>query len=113
MSVDFSKSSLQALEYAIGFAEKVAAKLVVFHAMDFGYTFTADAYGVYDLSTLAEVGLKDARRHMEKCAGVAKSRKIKCETVSSIGLPVSDIAALGEERDVDLINHGDTWANRL
>ena len=51
--VDFSQSSFQALEYAITFAERVAASIIVFHGLHFGYAFTADGYGMYNLPALA------------------------------------------------------------
>ena len=44
--VDFSQSSFEALEYAIEFAERVAARLIVFHAVHLGYAFSADGYAM-------------------------------------------------------------------
>ncbi len=114
--VDFSQSSFQALEYAIGFAGQVAAKLVILHAVDFGYTFTADAYGTYDLPTLTEAARKGAERQMEKFVRRAKFRGVKFETAFKSGLPVWEISALAEQRDVDLIitaTHGRTGLKHL
>ena len=56
--VDFSQCSFQALEYAIDFAERVAARLIVFHVVHFGYAFTADGYAMYDLSALKDAARK-------------------------------------------------------
>lgn len=114
--VDFSQSSFQALEYAIEFAERVAAKLIIFHAVHFGYAFTADGYGMYDPSTLMEAEHKGVERQMEKFVGLAKFRGVKFETVVKVGPPVSEICAFAEQRDVDLIitaTHGRTGFKHL
>ena len=91
MPVDFSQSSFQALEYAITFAERVAASIIVFHGLHFGYAFTADGYGMSDLSALQEAARKDAERQMAKFVSLAKFRGVKFETVVKIGPPVTEI----------------------
>lgn len=109
--VDFSQSSFRALEYAIEFAERVTARLIVFHAMHIGYAFTADGFGVYDLSTLIEAARKDAERQMEKFVRLAKFRGVEFETVVKVGAPVTKIGEIAENRDVDLVitaTHGRT-----
>ena len=114
--VDFSQSSFQALAYATAFAERVAAKVVVFHAVHIGYAFTADGYGMYDLSTLIEAARKDAERQMEKFVRLAKFRGVKFETAVKVGPPVSEICAFAEQHDVDLIitaTHGRTGFKHL
>src|SRR6266498_2085115 len=50
--VDFSGCSLEALKCAIAFANRVAARLIVFCALDLGYADTTDGFAMYDLSTL-------------------------------------------------------------
>jgi nucleotide-binding universal stress UspA family protein len=114
--VDFSQSSFQALEYAIEFAERVAAKLIIFHAVHFGYAFTADGYGMYDLSTLMEAEHKGAERQMEKFVRLAKFRGVNFETAVKVGPPVSEICAFAKQREVDLIitaTHGRTGFKHL
>ena len=114
--VDFSQSSFQALEYAIAFAERVVAKLIVFHAVHFGYAFTADGYGMYDLSTLMSAVRKDAEGQMEKFVRLAKFRGVKFETAVLAGPPVTELCKFGEQRDVDLIitaTHGRTGFKHL
>jgi nucleotide-binding universal stress UspA family protein len=114
--VDFSQSSLRALEYAIEFAERVAAKLIVFHAMHLGYAFTADGYGMCDLSILIERVRKDAEHQMQEFVSLAKFRRVKFETAVKVAPPVSEIFAFAEQRDVDLIitaTHGRTGFKHL
>jgi nucleotide-binding universal stress UspA family protein len=114
--VDFSQSSFEALEYSIEFAERVAAELIVFHAVRLGYAFTADGYGMCDLSILIEGARKDAERQMEEFVRLAKFRGVKFETAVKIAPPVSEICAIAEQRDVDLIitaTHGRTGLKHL
>ena len=114
--VDFSQCSFQALEYAIDFAERVAARLIIFHAVHFGYALTADGYAMYDLSVLKEAARKDAARQMEKFLRLAKFRRVKFESVVKVGPPVSEICDFAEQRDADLIitaTHGRTGFKHL
>lgn len=114
--VDFSQASFRALEYAIEFAERVAAELIVFHAVDLGYAFTADGYGMCDLSTLIEGARKGAEHQMREFVGLAKFRAVRFETVVRDGTPVSEICTCAEKRDVDLIvtaTHGRTGFKHL
>jgi nucleotide-binding universal stress UspA family protein len=114
--VDFSQSSFQALEYSIEFAERVAAKLIVFHAVHLGYAFTADGYGMCDLSNLLETARKGVEHQMRQFVGLAKFREVKFEVAVKVGPPVSEICACAEQRDVDLIitsTHGRTGFKHL
>ena len=114
--VDFSQSSFEALEYAIEFAERVAAKIIVFHAVHLGYAFTADGYGMCDLSISIEAARKAAEDQVQEFARRAKFRGVKFETAVKIAPPVSEICAFAEQRDVDLIitaTHGRTGFKHL
>ncbi len=109
--VDFSRCSFEALKYAIRFADKVAAKILVFHAVSFGFAYTADGFAMYDLSALQETARKGAERAMTRFVREAKFVGVKFETVVTIGSPVDDICALTEKKNVDLIitaTHGCT-----
>ena len=114
--VDFSRSSFEALEYAIEFAEKVAARLIVFHAVHLGYAFSADGYAMCDLSVLIKDVRKGAEQEMQKFVRLAKFRGVKFETIVKIAPPTSEICAFAEECDVDLIitaTHGRTGLKHL
>lgn len=114
--VDFSQSSFEALEYAIEFAELVAAKIIVFHAVHLGYAFTADGYGMCDLSISIEAARKAAEDQVQEFARRAKFRGVRFETAVKIAPPVSEICAFADERDVDLIitaTHGRTGLKHL
>jgi nucleotide-binding universal stress UspA family protein len=114
--VDFSQSSFEALEYAIDYADRVAARLIVFHAVHFGQAFTADSYTTVDLSNLIEKVRRDAEEQMHKFTRLAKLRGVQSECVVKTASPASEICALADQRDVDLIitaTHGRTGLKHL
>lgn len=114
--VDFSQSSFEALEYAIEFAKRVAARLLVFHAVHLGYAFSADGYAMCDLSVLIEDVRKGAEQEMQKFVRLAKFQGVKFETIVKIAPPASEICAFAEGRNVDLIitaTHGRTGLKHL
>jgi nucleotide-binding universal stress UspA family protein len=114
--VDFSQPSFQALEYAIEFAERMASRLIIFHAVPLGDAFTAEGFAMYDISALEEAARRDAEEQMQKFVGLAKFRRVPFETVVTVAPAVSEICAFAEERDVDLIvtaTHGRTGFEHL
>lgn len=114
--VDFSQSSFEALEYAIEFADRVAARLIVLHAVHLDLAFTADGYAMCDLSVLIEGARKNAEKQMQEFVRLAKFRGVKFETAVKVASPASEICGFAEERDVDLIitaTHGRTGLKHL
>ena len=114
--VDFSQPSFQALEYAIEFAGRVAAQILVYHAVPLGDAFTADGYAMYDLSALEKAARAEAEKQMQKFIGLAKFGRVEYETAVTTAAPVAGICALAQERNVDLIitpTHGRTGFKHL
>ncbi|MFZ3377750.1 MAG: universal stress protein [Chthoniobacterales bacterium] len=101
--VDFSGCSLEGLKYAIQFADRVAAKLIVFHAVHHAYARTSDGFAVYDPTIFEEAARKDAERQMREFVRAAKFRGVKFETAIKVGSPVEEICAFAKDRNVDLI----------
>jgi nucleotide-binding universal stress UspA family protein len=101
--VDFSRCSLEALKYAISFADFVAARLIVFHTVYLGYAYTADGFAMYDLFTLEDKARKNAERQMREFLRAVKFGAVKHETAVTSGSPVAEICAFAKARDVDLI----------
>lgn len=101
--VDFSDCSLQGLKYALPFAGKFAAKIILLHVVDLSYAYTADRFAMYDLSTLEDAARKAAERQMREFARAVKLSGVKVETLISVGSTVAEICAFAERRDVDLI----------
>jgi nucleotide-binding universal stress UspA family protein len=109
--VDFSGCSLDGLNYAIRFADRVAAKLILFHAVHLGYAHTSDGFAMYDLSVFTEAARKDAERQMRQFVRTAKFGGVKFETAIKVGPPVEEVCAFAKRRDIDLIitaTHGRT-----
>ena len=116
VSVDFSQCSFEALEYAIGFAEGRAARLIIFHAVYIDYAYTADGFAMADLSVLIDRARIDAEREMQKFVRLAKFRSVQFETVVTLAPPGPGICGFAEKRDVDLIitaTHGRTGLKHL
>lgn len=109
--VDFSRCSLDGLNYAIQFAEKVAAKICLFHAVHLGYAYTSDGYAMYDLSVVEKAARKEADRQMREFVRCARFGGVKFEIAIKVGPPVDEICAQAQNQDVDLIitsTHGRT-----
>ena len=109
--VDFSHSSLDGLKYAIQFAGKVGAKILVLSVLHFGYPYTADGYAMYDLSPLQDAARAAAEREIRRFVRRVRFGRVKFETAIEIGSPVDQICAFAAERKADLIitpTHGYT-----
>lgn len=101
--VDFSHASLDGLKYAIQFARKVNARILVLTVIHFGYAYTADGYAMYDLSPLEEAARGAAEREMQLFIRRVRFGAVKYETAIEIGPPMHQICAFAGERKVDLI----------
>jgi nucleotide-binding universal stress UspA family protein len=109
--VDFSECSLRGLHYAVSFAERFAARIVLVHSLQIGYPYTADGYALYDLSALTGALQRDAARQMQTFVPLAKVRGVKLETAITTGQPASAICTFAHDRNIDLIitsTHGHT-----
>jgi nucleotide-binding universal stress UspA family protein len=109
--VDFSSCSLEGLNYAIRWAEKVAARILILNVVDLGVALTSDGYAMYDLSKYREAAGKEAERQMRKFVRLVKFGGVKFETAVVTGPPVDEICAFAQSQDVDLIitsTHGRT-----
>lgn len=109
--VDFSHSSLVGLKYAIHFADKVGAEILVLSVLHFGYPYTSDGYAMYDLSPLQDAARAAAEREMELFIRRVRFGAVKFATVIQIGSPVDQICTFAAARKADLIitpTHGYT-----
>jgi len=114
--VDFSPSSFQAFGYALKFAERVAARVIVLRVVQLGEPFTADGYAMYDLSPLIEAARKSAEVQMQQFLRLAKISRVKVDSVIHVGLPASAICDFAKEHEVDFIitaTHGLTGFEHL
>lgn len=109
--VDFSACSLEGLNYAIQFADKVAGRIFVFNSIYLGYAFTADGFAMYDMTSLVDRALKNAENDMKRFLRHARFGAVKFETAVRTGNPASDICAMADQKRADLIvtsTHGRT-----
>lgn len=109
--VDFSHSSLVGLKYAVQFANKVGARILVLSVLHFGYPYTADGFAMYDLSPLEDAARAAAEHEMRLFVRRVRFGAVKFETVVQIGPPADQICAFAAERKADLIitpTHGYT-----
>jgi nucleotide-binding universal stress UspA family protein len=112
--IDFSPCSLEGLNYAISFANKIAAKVILFHAVHLA-AYIGGGYA-YDLSSLEGTVQKQAQRQMQGFVRLAKFGGVKFETVITIGAPIWKICEFAGSRHVDLIitaTHGWTGFKHL
>lgn len=109
--VDFSSCSLGALNYAIEFAKRAGAEIIVFHALDLGWAYTADGYAMYDSSAVKTAAQNEAERQMHEFIAAVKFGGVTFETAIRVGTPVDQICWFAADEDVDLIitgTHGRT-----
>ncbi len=109
--VDFSDCSLEGLNYAIAFAEKFAAKIILLHAIEIGSPYTADGYAMYDLTALIKAAQEDGERQMRQFVQRAKFGRVPFETVTKTESTIDAVSEVVKDRNVDLIitpTHGRT-----
>jgi nucleotide-binding universal stress UspA family protein len=114
--VDFSEASFEALEYAIGYAQQTADKLVILNAVHLGDELSNEGLGVYRLADFRQTARWDAGREMAAFLGRARFGDVSYETVIRTGKPADEICNLAEKRAVDLIitgTHGRTGLKHL
>jgi len=101
--VDFSACSLAGLKYAVQFAEKFAAKILVFHVVDLGPLITADGYAMYDLSASTERIVQEAERRMREFVNAVKFGRVTHDTAVAAGGRVDGICTVARLQKADLI----------
>jgi nucleotide-binding universal stress UspA family protein len=101
--VDFSHASLDGLKYAIQFASKVKARILVLTVIHLGYAYIADGYAMYDLSVLEKAARAAAEREIKIFLRRVKFGSVKFETAIETGAPMHQICTFAGERKVDLI----------
>jgi nucleotide-binding universal stress UspA family protein len=101
--VDFSRCSREGLQYAIWFAKKFGARIILLHATYLGYIYSSEGTALYDIPALQEAARKNAARQMRKLVRTVNFGGVKFETVLTESSPALDICAFARDHDVDLI----------
>jgi nucleotide-binding universal stress UspA family protein len=116
--VDFSKPSLQALEYAIAFGEPFAADFLVLFALDpASFTPPVSPFGMeVDTGRVFEELQRSARDQLTRLEANLKRRGVSVRTLLQIGTPYQAIVAAAKKLRMDLIimaTHGRTGLSHV
>ena len=114
--VDFSSASRQALEYAIDFAERIEARLLILHVVHLGDGLTIEDLRTLRFARARKAARAEAQRQMEKFLRPLKFRGVKFDTLLRMRKPAREICALAEKCNVDWIitaTHGLTGLDHL
>jgi universal stress protein A len=113
--VDFSEFSDRALRYALSFAQRFNAELVLVHVVE---AFPIDfLMGIKSVKQANEWQLQQARTHLRKlCLELTADRRISAESVVKFGKPFNEIVEVAKDRGIDLIiigTHGYTGLKHI
>jgi nucleotide-binding universal stress UspA family protein len=114
--VDFSEPSRQALIYAIDFAEKFAAHLVLLHVVICHSAFTPEGYAMYDFSTIEQAWRENAEKEIQRLVKSLNFQQVRFETIVTVATPVAEICRMANECGADLVitaTHGRTGFKHL
>jgi nucleotide-binding universal stress UspA family protein len=101
--VDFSGCSREGLQYAIRFAGRFGAKLVVLNVVSLPYSYSSELYGVDQPPLPAGEARKGAMRRMQKFLQNIELGGVKLQTAITMGSPVPEICSFAAKKDVNLI----------
>ena len=114
--VDYSKCSLAGLRYAIEFAKKVPARLIVLHVVDLGPQLMTDGYGVYDLEAYKEAAMRASEPQMRLFLKGINFGSVPFQTLATAEFCPEGIYRTAEKEKVDLIilsTHGHTGLKHI
>jgi nucleotide-binding universal stress UspA family protein len=101
--IDFSSRSREGLQYAIGLANEVGAKITLLHATYLGYVYSAEGTALYDIRGLQKAARENAERKMRKFVRASKFGCVKYETAFTDGSPALDVCDFAKSHNIDLI----------
>jgi nucleotide-binding universal stress UspA family protein len=105
--VDFSDSSLDALEYAISLAEEADARLTVLHVVELPHVLSEEPAALdIDMSRIHEVAATTARRRLHHLIPVQARTYCTVDTTVVEGRAYREILRQAAERQSDLIVMG-------
>lgn len=116
--IDFSESSVRALDYAIDLSRTFGARLLVLFVVEPIYFATpGDLYGTSaNLGMLLEEQRRTAREELRKLDQRLKKRGVDAETMLGSGVPHEVIVDTAKARKADLIvmaTHGRSGLSHL
>jgi len=94
--VDFSDCSREGLRYAIQFAQRFGAKLIVLHVISLPYPYIPDV-------ALTDGMRKEPTRRMQRFLETVDFPDVKVQTAITTGIPITEICSFAAKEEVDLI----------
>jgi Universal stress protein UspA and related nucleotide-binding proteins len=114
--LDFSNCSMVGLEYAIRFAERSSAQLVLLNSVSVPSFAAYGEYGTRGLPAANHYAWLAAENRMSHLSSMLVARGIDAETVIESGVPAHQICLYAQNHEVDLIvtaTHGRTGFKHL
>ena len=108
--VDFSKNSLNAVEYAAAIAKKEKAKMILLHAYHFSPP-TSDVPLPGDV--VHSLRAEATKKLNALCVEITQIKKIKCEYLVKYDFAVNSILEMSKEKKADLIVMGTKGASGI
>lgn len=107
---DFSKNSLNAVEYASAIAKKEKAKIILLNA----YHYIPPSSDIpLPSDIIHSMHIDSLEKLSALCSEIVKSKKIKCEFLSKFDLAVNAIIETSKEKKSDLIIMGTKGASGI
>ncbi len=107
---DFSKTSLNAIEYASEIAKKEKAKIILLNAYHY---FPPSSDIPLPADIIDSLRTESTSKLNALCKETVKDEKIKCETVSKFNFAFPAILETAEEKKADMIIMGTTGASGI
>ena len=109
--VDFSDCSLAGLRYAVRFARKLGARIILLHIIDLGPVMMTTGYGDYDSPPYTEAARRRCRDQMQAFVKEVNFGDVPVETSAVAGFCPASIVEIAAKERADLIimsTHGRT-----
>lgn len=102
-AVDFSPSSMRALEYAVSLAGKAGARVTALHVVELARVFEPTVIPVPDTMSYYERLAADARERLRRLIAAGTPADVYVEGVLARGKPYQEILRVATEQSADLI----------
>ena len=90
---DFSEVARHAVPYAVEFAERYSARLILLHVLDLPYSAIS----------MAEEAMREAQKRLHELIPEDRRDALHADTVVLRGDPCEEVIRLAKEQDVDII----------
>ena len=109
---DFSKNAENAIDFAIAFAKKEDAKLILLHA--YHYTYPISDFPVEIIAEEISAVQKNSEENLKKlCLDIMQNKKVRCERICKEGLATDVILEVSNKIHPDFIVMGTKGASGM